>query len=125
MAAATIWPAAKVRSAAPVADMPPSRPDHGDHRIVIVRFQPAFDHQVEAARGNPDQITTPKLAVNREVEQRSVSKSLLLIQHEADLPNFLGFMCPFEASRACAPQRHRRPKGISICASRWLISIVD
>ena len=40
----------EIRAAAPVADHPAGAADHRDQRIVIVRLQPGFDHQVDASR---------------------------------------------------------------------------
>ena len=37
------------------------------------------------------EIAAAKFAVDRQVEERPVSQSMLPIDHEADLPNFLGF----------------------------------
>jgi hypothetical protein len=60
----------------------------------------------EVADANLHEIAPAKFAVDGKVEQGSVAKSMLLIQHEADRPDLLRLQRPFctELS-ACVPCR--------------------
>ena len=55
---------------------------------------------------NPDEIAAAKFAVDGKVEQGSVAKSMLLIQHEADGPDLLRLQRPFCTELSpCVPCR--------------------
>jgi hypothetical protein len=60
----------------------------------------------EVADANPDEIAAAKFAVDGKVEQGSVAKSMLLIQHEADGPDLLRLQRPFCTELSpCVPCR--------------------
>jgi hypothetical protein len=63
-----------------------------NHRPVS---DPATGHQI--ANSNFHQITPAEFAVDREIEQGTVSQPMLAIEHEADFPNLFRLERPLGA----------------------------
>jgi len=60
-----------------------------DHRVIS---NATAGYEITDA--NLHQIAAAKFAVDRQIEKRAVSKSMLPIEHEADVSNLLGFERP-------------------------------
>jgi hypothetical protein len=63
-----------------------------DHRS---RPNPAARYQVSDP--NSHQIATAQLAVDRKIEQCAISNAVILVEQEADCPNFLWLERPFRS----------------------------